>query len=173
MWAEIFPIDGFVPLVVRNVSRTGMAGEADVPLSTGQRLVFSISENAFHVGTIRWARGRRFGMDLENALAIFGIENETDRGSSPSHRPRAKRYDIEVEGRVVVGAAPFRSTVRDVSQSGLRLDSVPDMPLGQQVLVQVRDRPLMLAEIRWALNGAAGVKTADRMNTLRLAYAYE
>jgi hypothetical protein len=173
MWAETFAVDSFAPLAIKNVSRTGMSGETNLTLVVGQRLVFSVSKNEFHVGIVRWARGRRFGLDLENALAIFGLQNEVESGDLPIHQPRAKRYDVEIEGRVVVGPAPFRATVRDVSQSGLRLESVNVMAVGQQLLVQVRDRPMILAAVRWAANGAVGVKTADRMNTLRLAYAYE
>jgi len=166
-----YPVEGYADLVIRNVSRTGLAGETDAPLQVDGPLLFSISGSTFHAGVVRWVRGRRFGLDMADALAILGLENEVDEGFLPSHQPRAQRHEVEVTGRVALANRCVRVTIRDVSQSGLCLDGPLQLPERQQVIVELRDRPLILGSVQWAGGGKVGVRTAERMQTLRLVYA--
>lgn len=173
LWSEIFPIERFGSFVARNISRTGLAGDTETPLKPGQTLLFSIEQNSFHMGTVRWTKGTRFGADLADALGIFGLQNEIEPGAGASHQPRARRYDVDVEGRIAIAAAALKAKVRDVSQSGLRLDSDAQLAPGEQIIVRLRDRPLILAKVRWVASGQIGVETADRIAALRLVYSYE
>jgi hypothetical protein len=169
----MFPVEGYADLIVKNVSRTGLAGETDVPLQVDSQLLFSLEDNKFHVGTVRWARGGRFGLDMDDALGVLGYADDIDPGSSPAHRARPRRHDIEAVGRIAIASRSIRVSVRDVSQSGLCLDAPLILPHRQQIIVRLRDRPLILGSVQWATAGRIGVKTADRMETLRLVYAYE
>ena len=171
--ADIFPVLGYAEIAVENVSRTGLAAETDIALEVGQPLLFSIDGSSFHAGTVRWTRGRRFGLNLDDALAIFGLANETDHGFMGEHRPRATRHQVAVTGRIAIGAKCYGSTVRDVSQSGLRLETPAPLAERQQVIVSLKDRPLILANVQWCGGGLVGVRTVERMNTLRLAYSYD
>ena len=63
------------------------------------------------------------------------------------------------------------ATIRDVSRSGLRLESDAPVEEGQQAIVRLRNRPLMLTSVQWRMKGVIGVKAAERMQTLRLAYS--
>src|ERR1700712_5704385 len=92
--ADIFPVLGYAEIAVENVSRSGLAAATDAALQVGQTLLFSIDGKSFHMGTVRWTRGRRFGLNLDDALAIFGLANETDRGFLGTHRPRATRHQV-------------------------------------------------------------------------------
>jgi hypothetical protein len=171
--ADIFPILGYAEIAVENVSRSGLAAETNAMLQVGQPLLFSIDGNSFHMGTVRWTRGRRFGLNLDDALGIFGLANETDHGFLGEHRPRATRHQVDVIGRIAIGSQCYESRVRDVSQSGLRLETTAPLAERQQVIVRLKDRPLILANVQWCRGGLVGVKTVERMTTLRLAYAYE
>jgi hypothetical protein len=171
--AEVYPIEGYAEMTVQNASRTGLAGETPARLTAGHPLLFSVEANHFHIGTIKWVRGARFGLDLDDALGILGHEEDFDPGHATSHQVRARRYDVNVKGRVVIAPNPFRATVRDVSQSGLCLDTALTLPDRQQVLVRIRDRPLILGSVQWGANGRLGVKTSERIATLRLVYDYE
>jgi hypothetical protein len=42
---------------------------------------------------------------------------------------------------------------------------------GQEAIVRLRDRPLILTSVQWREKGLVGMKTAERMQTLRLAYS--
>ena len=169
--AEVFPVLGYAEMNVYNVSKTGLAAETDAPIRVGQVLLFCIDTNDFHMGVVRWRRGRRFGLDLEGALAILGLEDDTDLGYRLSHRPRASRHDVDVTGRIALGSKSYRATVRDVSQSGLRLETAAPLAERQQLIISLKDRPLILSHVQWSREGLVGVRTSERMTTLRLVYA--
>lgn len=171
--ADAFPVEGYAEVTVKNISKTGLSGETDAALEVDAPLLFCIEGNEFHLGLVRWVRGRKFGLDLDNALGIFGLENEIDHGFLPTHRPRPRRYDVDVTGRIALTPRLHRITVRDVSRSGLCLEAPLSLAAHQQVIVRLRNRPLMLASVQWTAGGKVGVKTAERIETLRLVYAYE
>ena len=170
---DIFPIEGYAELVVSNVSRTGLSGETDAPLQVDGHLLFSLEANRFHLAVVRWVKGRKFGADRTDALAVLGLEDDTDTGFLPTHQPRARRHDVELYGRVAIASRVARATIRDVSRSGLCIEGPLQLPQFQQVLVRLRDRPMIMASVQWARGGKLGVRTAERMETLRLVYAYE
>lgn len=170
---DAFPVEGYAALVVTNISRTGLSGETDAPLEVDEPLLFSVAGNSFHIGTVRWVKGRRFGLDMDDALGILGYANEVDTGFLPTHQPRAQRHDVELNGRVAIAPRMVRVTIRDISQSGLCIDTGVPLVERQQVIVRLRDRPLILASVQWTGGGRVGVRTAERMETLRLVYAYE
>jgi hypothetical protein len=169
--AELYPIIGYADVVVKNVSRTGLSGETGAVLQVSQPLFVSLDGVSFHLGTVRWVRGRRFGLSLEQAFAIFGLEDEMDAGSSSGHQNRARRHDIEAPGRIALCSRRHDSTARDVSQSGLKLETDALVAVRQQVLIKIKDRPIILACVQWCQNGMVGVRTAERFSTLRLAYS--
>jgi len=171
--AEVLPIAGYADIRIVNASKTGFAGETIAPLQAAHPLIFSVEPNQFHQGTVRWARGRRFGVDLDDALGILGYSDEVDPGFLLSHEARPRRYTVDLAGRIVVGSRSYRATVCDVSQSGLRLEFAVPLDIGQQVIVRLPNRPLILASVRWCAGEMIGVETAERIQTLRLAYASE
>jgi hypothetical protein len=170
---DVFPVEGYAELVVTNVSRTGLSGETDAPLEVDGHLLFSLEDNRFHLGVVRWVKGRRFGADMTDALAILGLEDDVDTGFLPTHQPRPRRHNVELYGRIAIATRVARATVRDVSRSGLCLEGPLQLPERQQVIVRLRDRPLIMASVQWAGGGKVGVKTAERIETLRLVYSYE
>jgi hypothetical protein len=169
--AEVFPILQYADLKIVNASRTGFAGESSIPLFPSHPLIFSVDANNFYLGTIRWVKGKRFGVDLADALGILGYSDEVDPGFLLSHQSRARRYPVELTGRIALGTGSHQATVRDVSQSGLRLELDAPLAQGQEAIVRLRDRPLILSLVQWRANGMIGVKMAERMQTLRLAYS--
>lgn len=171
--AEIYPIIALAEMAVTNVSKGGLAAETDANVQVGQPLLFSLDGKSFHRGIVRWKRGRRLGLNLENALAVCGLEDETDHGFLGEHQARATRHEVQLSAKVAVGSLSYRSTVRDVSQSGLRLETSVLLTEGQQVIIGLKDRPLILAIVQWVSGGLVGVRTVERMMTLRLVYSYE
>lgn len=170
---DVFPVEGYAELVVTNVSRTGLSGETDAPLEVDGHLLFSLEGNRFHLAVVRWVKGRRFGADMTDALAILGLEDDVDTGFLPTHQPRSRRHDVELYGRIAIASRVARATIRDVSRSGLCIEGPLQLPERQQVIVRLRDRPLIVASVQWAGGGKVGVKTAEQIETLRLVYAYE
>ncbi|MET0373175.1 MAG: PilZ domain-containing protein [Rhizorhabdus sp.] len=168
--AMVLPVAGYAVMRIVNASRTGFGGETIASLQAGRPLIFSVEDNRFHQGTVRWTRGQKFGVDLDDAFGILGCSPEVDSGFLASHTARARRYPIERAGRIVMGSLSYRATVRDISQSGMRLELEAELNVGQQVIVRLPDRPLILATVRWCANQMAGIETAERIQTLRLVY---
>lgn len=168
--AEIFPIAGYAEVRIAETSRTDFTGETAASLRPSQPLIVSVRENDFHKATVRWVRGRRFGADLDDALGILGPSIDVNPGSWLSHEAYSRRHLVPSASRIVLGSRSHPATVLDVSQSGLRLQ-VKTMPeIGQELLVRLSNRPLILATVRWRAAQMIGVETAERMQTLRLVY---
>lgn len=171
--AMVLPVAGYTDMRIVNASKTGFAGETTASLQATRPIVFSVEENRFWRGTVRWTRGRKFGADFADALDLLGNSNEMDAGLLPSHNARACRYPIERTGRVAIGSLFHRTTVHDISQSGMRLELDAWLDVGQELFVALPNRPLILATVRWQANRMVGVETAERIQTLSLVYASE
>ena len=169
--ADVLPVVSYANMSIVNVSRTGFAGETMTPLRATDLLIFSIVGNRFHQGSVRWVRGPKFGIDLVDALDILSCSDAVDPGFLASHASRSKRYPVDLTGRIAIGSICYHSTVRDVSRSGMRLEIDAVLEVGQQVIVRLPDRPLILASVRWAASDMAGIETADQIQTLRLVCA--
>lgn len=168
--AMILPISGYADLRIVNASRTGFGGETTACLEAARPLFFCLEGNRFHQGTVRWIRGRTFGADFDDALGILGHSGGVDPGHLASHTARARRRPVERTGRIALGSVCHRAIVHDVSQSGMRLEFEARPAVGQEVIVCLDDH-LLLATVRWCANRMAGIETAQRIQTLRLAYA--
>ncbi|MBY9062787.1 PilZ domain-containing protein [Sphingomonas yunnanensis] len=171
--AEVVPIAEYVELKIVDVSRTGFAGETSAALRAAQPVLFSVTPDRFHEGIVRWVRGHRFGADLADATDLLDAAQDIDPGLLPSHVARARRQPVDWIGIIAVGHVCHRTIVRDVSRSGLRLELEARLDVGQNVLVRLPDRPLVLATVRWCADRMVGLQTAERMQTLRLAYTSE
>jgi hypothetical protein len=171
--AELYPVLGYAEMQVKNVSKSGLAAETSASLQVAQPLLISLDGNKYHLGVVRWVRGRRFGLSLEDAFAIFGLHDEVDSGLVRGHKIRSRRHSIEVAGRIALGFRGYDCIVRDVSQSGMRLECNAMLSVRQQVLVKLKDRPIVLGSVQWCDEGMVGIQAAERIPTLRLAYAYD
>lgn len=171
--ATIYAVSSYADVTVRNVSRSGLMGATSAQLKVGQSIAFSIDGKHYHLGTVRWARSGSFGLHLDDAIAICGYHEEIESGYSAIHAPRERRHSVSLNGRIALGPSPFDAIVRDVSQSGLRLETDHPVASGQELLVKLRDRPLISAHVRWTMTGKVGVKTSERMPILRLVYSVD
>lgn len=171
--AEVLPIASYAEMRILNASNAGFAGETAVPLKASGSIIFSIDDDRFHEGTIRWTRGRKFGAHSNGALDIMGAPDGIEPEPLLSHAPRPGRYCVALTGRIALGSNFCFATVCDISQTGLRLKIDVPLAVGQQIIVRIPNRPLILASVRWCGQQFVGVEAAERMATLRLAYTGE
>lgn len=170
--ASIYPIDVFSDVIIRDASRTGLMGEADAELAIGQTVHLSVDDAAYHSGVVRWTRGRQFGLDLPNALAIFEPQmSAVDHGDREGHSPRAGRVKLKVSARLSAGRPPRPATVRNISGMGMLLDTSPGLLQGQHVVVRVGNCPVIYGRVQWSRDGKIGVKAVAPISVLSVAYA--
>lgn len=168
--ASIYAIDFFSDVIIQNVSADGFMGEADVELTVGETLHLTLDNKAYQTGTVRWTEGRHFGVHFETPLARIGAGDEIDTGTMESHRPRARRATMNIPARLCLGRAPQPATVRNVSQSGMLLET-DNLDSGQHILVKLGDRSPVAAVAKWANQGQVGVETAEPVGILSLVYS--
>ena len=169
--ATLYPIDVYCDVIIHNASRSGLMGEADVELSIGQVLHLSLDELTYHTGKVRWTRGRRFGLELDNALVILSLSDEMEGGEEEGQRARLRRSTMRLPARLSTGRPSRPATVRNISRSGMQLDTSDGLQMGQHVLVKLANRPLIAGRVQWSRGGRVGIRTAALMSTLQLVYS--
>lgn len=168
--ATVYPIDVFCDVRICDASATGVKGEANVELSVGQIMHITTDEHSYHPGTVKWVFGRQFGLDLPNALQMFDVETESfDHGISEGHRPRLLRQQIDVTARLLAGRPPRPATIRNVSSTGMLLDTGPGLRPGQHIIVKAGSAPCVYGRTQWAGNGKIGFKAQSTISTLAFA----
>jgi hypothetical protein len=169
--ASIYPVTQCGEVTIRNASQTGLMGETDLHLEIGQTLHLSFDDANHHSGVVRWTRGRRFGLALDGALEHLADADQLDGAVADGQAPRARRIELNLKARLMTGPGSRTAMVKDVSRSGMLLDNIHCLKVGQQLLVQLRDRAPILGTIQWCAGSRAGLRTAGRIATLRLVYS--
>lgn len=158
--ASIYPIDGFCDARIRDASATGLMGETDLELVIGQTLHLTIDEQHYYAGKVRWILDRRFGVDVPQALAMFGHQtSHVDYGSEIAHLPRAPRVRLDLAARLLVGRPPRPAIVRNLSEHGMLLDTSPGLKPGQILVVRIGNAPLLYGRTQWSKDGRIGFRT--------------
>ncbi|WP_217352889.1 PilZ domain-containing protein [Sphingomonas sp. ID1715] len=122
---------------------------------------------------MRWCRGGKIGFHLEDALAIFGLTDDIDSGYAEHHQIRDRRQTVHLPASIVLVATPVPVTVRDISQTGMRIEGPVAVDTESTLLIKLRDRPLLLGTVRWASGAKAGLQIAERIAVLKLVYHYD
>ena len=170
--ASIYAIDFFSDVRIHNVSANGFRGEADVGLTVDEILHLTLDDKAYQTGIVRWARGKNFGVEFDTPLARTGAgDEEIDYGLAPEHQMRAQRAILNIPARLNLGRPPQPATVKNLSRSGMLLETSASCPAGQHVLVKIGDRSPVSAITRWCKDDHIGVETAEPIGLLSLVYS--
>jgi hypothetical protein len=170
--ASIYAIDFFSDVIIQNVSANGFMGQADVELTVGETLHLTLDDKAFQTGTVRWTEGQVFGVSFDSPLARTGAgDDELDYGTMPEHKPRARRSTLNIPARLNLGRPPEPAKVKNVSQSGMLLETTANVGAGQHVLIKLGDRSPVAAVVKWRKDDHIGIETAEPVGILSLVYS--
>lgn len=170
--ASIYVIDFYSDVVIHNVSANGFMGEADVELTVGETLHLTLDDKAFQTGTVRWTEGQTFGVSFDSPLARTGAgDDDLDYGTAPDHKPRPRRTPLNIPARLSLGRPSQPASVKNISHSGMLLETSADLQAGQYLLVKLGDRSPVAAVTRWCKDGHAGIETAEPVGILSLVYS--
>ena len=86
---------GRFDVTVRNVSQTGIGGQAPHCLTHGERLTVHLPGHEPMVGTVRWVVARRFGIETDEEVRIDQLRAAHGGGGMPS-------ADQSIEFRIVL-----------------------------------------------------------------------
>lgn len=155
--ASIFPIDSIDDVTVHNISEQGLMAEADVELAVGQVVHLSFDGTSHRSGTVRWIRGRRFGLHLEDCFGPPGALDEIEPETGPDQQARSMRLSLNIPARMSSGRPRRPAMVRNLSRSGMSLETSAGLLVGQNLLVRIGRQPPIPARIRWTAGGRIGV----------------
>lgn len=143
--ADAVAVELNVPAQVLNISETGLTGETEARIIVGEHVEVSFSGLHYVPATVRWVHGRRFGLKLLAAPPVIGTADS----------------ELTKDVRLIVGQTSRRAVVRNVSSTGLQIES--DLPLhaGQQLLVKVLNGWTLMTRVAWAEGTRAGVAMDD------------
>lgn len=168
--ATVYPIDVFCDVRICDASATGVKGEANVELSVGQIMHITTDELRYHPGTVKWVCGRQFGLDLPQAMQMFDVDpDRVDHGERVGHQPRLTRQPIDVTARLLAGHPPRPAIIRNVSSTGMLLDTGPGLRPGQHIIVKAGNAPCVYGRVQWGGNGKIGFKAQNAISTLAFA----
>lgn len=138
---------------LRNVSTRGAAGSADVPLAEG--LCVSLFFDAANriAGRVRWIRGMLAGIEFSSVLPFDLLDG--NRQGKPVDRP--PRYNVQ-RAAIVSAAGQVRgAVVKNVSTSGMKIESTLNLIPGERVLVSCGAMGPIEGRVRWSRVGPAGI----------------
>ena len=165
--ATVYPIDVFCDALVCDVSENGIRGEADVELAIGQIMHITLDQLAYHAGTVKWVRDRQFGLALPNALTLFGLASEdVDHGIWEGHQPRDSRLQISATARLLSGQPPRPATIKNVSSTGMLLETSPGLRAGQHVIVRAGNMQPIYGRVQWRNDARIGFKAQNPISIL-------
>jgi len=157
--ATLYPIDMCRDIIVHDVSLTGIQGESDIELTLGQVIHLSFDETIFQEGVVKWIKGARFGMKLEEQIALPVVSEDLEWGDGAEQQPRARRIGLNLGARIAAGRPPRPAMVRNVSATGMMIETSPGLLEGQSVIVRIPGSPNTLGRVQWTSGGQLGIKT--------------
>jgi hypothetical protein len=165
--ASIFPIDSVDDVTVHNLSDQGLMAETDVPLAVGQIVHLSFDGTTHRSGVVRWTSGRRFGLHLEGYSGAPHPLDEIESNTDTDQQSRPVRLSLNIPARMSSGRPGRPAMVRNLSRSGMLIETSPGLRIGQNLLIKIGRQTPIAARIRWSQTGRIGVSAeGDQMRQL-------
>ncbi len=158
---------------VRNISATGMMLESPFPLRDGDRVVVELRGGPVLEGTIMWVSAGRAGVQFLEAIDVEEVL-ATAKGSSPAARlrravPRAPRFQIAGNARLVCNGVSHTVTMENISQSGARVHLANQPDLDRVMTLVVPGLNPRSCTVRWLEGNSAGVAFIEMIPYAELA----
>ncbi len=168
--ARLHPVERQSPMVVTNLSRHGLRATADIEVVSGQRLFVTLDDLTHCLGTVRWTQNKRFGLQFDKPLDILPPASEADEGTMPAHLPRVPRITMHWNGTLAFCQPTHEAKIRDVSKSGMMVETVEPLLPDQNLLVQMSNGTIVAASVRWTEGEHAGIQLSCPVSLLQFSH---
>lgn len=169
--AELHLVEQQDDVKVTDLSRSGLRGKSDISLSVGQMVFISLDGITHCSGTIRWTQDHRFGLKFCKMLDALPNDSQTDTGNLPYHQERMPRKSTNLNARISVSSWSCGAQIRNISQSGMMLETEQLLTADQQFLVNLSDGRILAADIRWVEGDRIGVQMASPVAILQSRFS--
>lgn len=142
--------------LIRNISSGGLMAHVYSALTPGQRLTVELKTNLLAAGRVVWVREGNAGIQFDAAMDVAELLANPavmDNG----WRPRTPRVEIDRMATLRWGAHTNWVQVRDISQSGVKVESDPAPAPGEEIVVTLDGFRPLHAVVRWNNEGHCGI----------------
>jgi len=142
--------------LIRNVSAGGLMAHVYSSLTPGGRVTVELKTNQHVAGRVVWTRQGNAGIQFDAPMDVAELlanPHILDNG----WRPRTPRVEIDRMATLRSGARTDWVHARDVSQSGVRIETCAAPAPDEEVVVTLDGFRPLHGVVRWADDGQCGI----------------
>jgi hypothetical protein len=147
--------------LIKNISAGGMMIRAYCTMHEGMALAVELKSGHSIEGTVSWVRELNVGVTFDEPINMIEILSASTDGP----RPRMPRIAVDCFATVRDGVTTYRMHACDISQGGLKLETVTILPRGSDVVVALPGLTPTPGVVRWVDEGFCGI-TFNRLLAL-------
>lgn len=142
--------------LIRDISAGGLMAHVYSPLASGQPLTVELKTSQLVAGRVVWVREGNAGIQFDAAMDIAQLlanPQVLDNG----WRPRSPRVEVDRMATLRTGARTNWVHARDLSQSGVKLETDQAPACGDEVVVTLEGFRPLHGGVRWSDEGHCGI----------------
>lgn len=142
--------------LIRNISAGGLMAHVYSNLATGQRVAVELKTSQQVAGRVKWTRDGNAGIQFDAPMDVAELlanPQVLDNG----WRPRTPRVEIDRMATLRIGARTAWVQARDISQSGVRIESDQPLAPGEEIVLTLEDFRPLHGVARWREGGQIGI----------------
>jgi len=142
--------------LIRNISAGGLMAHVYSALTPGQEVTAELKSNQPLPGRVVWVHEGNAGIQFDAAVDVSELLANPavmDNG----WRPRTPRVEIDRMATLRSGARTTWVHVRDISQSGVKLECDPSPAPGEEIVVTLEGFRALHGLVRWRNQSHCGI----------------
>jgi hypothetical protein len=142
--------------LIRNLSAGGLMAHLYSNMHSGQRVTVELKTNQQVSGTVVWVREANAGIAFDTKVDIGELLANPpvlDNG----WRARSPRVEIDRLATLRTGGENHWVKARDISQSGVKIDTDQTLDVGGDVVVTLENFRALAGVVRWQSGNTAGI----------------
>ncbi len=139
--------------LIKNISAGGMLIRAYSEIRVGAKVSIELKQGEPVMGTAQWADQDSVGIAFDEPIDVVPLIAQRLEGP----RPRMPRIEVDCLATVRDGASVARTTAINISQGGLRVESVAELSVGAEVIVSLTGLAPLPALVKWRDGDCYGI----------------
>jgi PilZ domain len=142
--------------LIRNISAGGVMAHVYSCFDPGQRVTVELKTSQPVTGRVVWVRGSNAGIQFDTAMDVAELlanPQVLDNG----WRPRTPRVEVDRMATLRIGARTSWVHARDISQSGVKIETCTPPAPGAEVVVTLEGLQSRHGVVRWQTDNCCGI----------------
>ena len=139
--------------IIKNISAGGMMIRAYCSMHDDMALAVELKSGHPIKGKVSWVRELNVGVSFDEPIDVIEILSASMDGP----RPRMPRIEVACFATVREGANTYRMHARDISQGGIKFETLTILPRNCDVVVTLPGLAPIQGVLRWVDDGFCGI----------------